>query len=250
MSRTAELHDLQMVDSALDSRMARIREIDEQTAQNEEVEAARAAYEEAQARHGQAQSHLKESSREAEETSARIKTQEKRLYDGSIKNPKELGQIGEEVGHLKARFKQLEESVIEAMLAVEETGDEAQKRAEALEAVSQEWEQSKAGLMEERDKLLTQAKVLKVKRQRAVTTLPWADLQMYERLRRSKGGIAVAEVKGGLCGGCRVGVPAHVLRLARSSNEIVACPTCGRVLFPVGEIKFSEFDHDLDNVDR
>ena len=250
MSRTAELHELQLVDSALDSRMARIRDIDEQTAHNEEVEAARLAHEAAQARHGQAQSQLKECSHEAEETSTRIKTQEKRLYDGSIKNPKELGQIGEEVGHLKVRFKQLEESVIEAMLAVEETGDEAEKRAEELEAMSQEWEQSKAGLLEERDKLLTQAKVLKVKRQRAVTTLPWADLQMYERLRRSKGGIAVAEVKGGLCGGCRVGVPAHVLRLARSSNDLVTCPTCGRVLFPVGEIKFSEFDHDLDNVDR
>jgi predicted nucleic acid-binding Zn-ribbon protein len=250
MSRTAELHELQLVDSALDSRMARIRDIDEQTALNEELEAARVAHEEAQARYVQAQSQLKECSREAEETSTRIKTQEKRLYDGSIKNPKELGQIGEEVGHLKVRFKQLEESVIEAMLAVEEAGDEAQKRAEELEAVSQEWEQSKAGLLEERDKLLTQAKVLKVKRQRAVTTLPWADLQMYERLRRSKGGIAVAEVKGGLCGGCRVGVPAHVLRLARSTNDLVTCPTCGRVLFPVGEIKFSEFDHDLDNVDR
>jgi predicted nucleic acid-binding Zn-ribbon protein len=250
MSRTAELHELQLVDSALDSRMARIRDIDEQTAHNEEVETARLAHEAAQARHVQAQAQLKECSHEAEETSTRIKTQEKRLYDGSIKNPKELGQIGEEVGHLKVRFKQLEESVIEAMLAVEETGDEAEKRAEELEAMSQEWEQSKAGLLEERDKLLTQAKVLKVKRQRAVTTLPWADLQMYERLRRSKGGIAVAEVKGGLCGGCRVGVPAHVLRLARSSNDLVTCPTCGRVLFPVGEIKFSEFDHDLDNVDR
>jgi len=250
MSRTAELHDLQLVDLALDSRTARIREIDEQTARNEEIEAARAAHEEAQALHAQAQARLKESSHEAEETSHRIKVQEKRLYDGSIKNPKELGQIEEEVGHLKSRLRQLEESVIEAMLEAEDAANKEQKRAEELEAASQEWEQSKAGLLEERDKLLDQTKVLKVKRQRSVTTLPWADLQAYERLRRAKGGIAVAEVKGGLCGGCRVGVPSHILRLARSGNDLVPCPTCGRILFPVGEIKFSAFDHDLDNVDR
>jgi uncharacterized protein len=250
MSRTAELHELQLVDSALDSRASRLREIDAQIERNEVVEAARVLYEEAEARHNEAQSRLRSASHEVDETSQRIKMQEKRLYDGSIKNPKELGQIGEEVAHLKARLKELEEVVIEAMLDAEAKADVEQRHGQELEAVNSEWEQSKLGLMEERDKLTSQQKVLRVKRQRSISTLPWADLQLYERLRRSKGGIAVAEVKGGLCGGCHVGVPAHTLRLARTGAELVTCPSCGRVLFPVGEIKFSAFDHDLDNVDR
>ncbi len=33
------------------------------------------------------------------------------MYDGSVKNPKELGQMQEEVAHLKERIKSLEEQV-------------------------------------------------------------------------------------------------------------------------------------------
>ena len=107
-----------------------------------------------------------------------------------------------------------------------------------------------AGLMEEKDTLLSQAKVLQVKRQRAITELPWADLQTYERLKRSKGGVAVVAVRNGLCGGCHVAVTAAILRHARAGTDLVSCPTCGRILYPVGEVKYEEFDHNLDNVDR
>src|SRR4029079_16074431 len=118
------------------------------------------------------------------------------------------------------------------------------------EQVSESWKKFRDGLLEEKDTLLSQAKVLQVKRQRSVTALPWADLQVYERLRRAKAGLAVAEVREGLCAGCHVAVPAHVLRLARASEDFVMCPTCGRILFPVGGIEYKAFDHDLDNINR
>jgi hypothetical protein len=132
-----------------------------------------------------------------------------------------------------------------------DAAEEVQARAqEALDGLAREQEQYHAGLVEEKEKLLGQAKVLQVKRQRSITELPWADLQVYERLRRSKGGVAVAAVRGGLCEGCHVDVPATVMRQARSGTEITTCPTCGRILYPLGEAKYKAFDHDLDNIDR
>ena len=250
MSRTVQLYNLQQIDNALGSRVARMREIDGQMEDSPELVAARVAYEEAQAQLTSAQAALKQVAREAEENTARLRTQEKRLYGGSIKNPKELAQVQEEVEHLKLRSKGQEDAVIEAMLAAEEAEALAQARNTALEEVSQEWQKRKDGLLEEKDTLLGQAKVLQVKRQRAITEMPWADLQVYERLRRAKGGLAVAEVREGLCVGCHVAVPAHIMRLARSSSDFVMCPTCGRIIFPVGGIGFKEFDHDLDNINR
>ena len=41
-----------------------------------------------------------------------------------------------------------------------------------------------------------------------------------------------------------------VMRQARSGTEITTCPTCGRILYPLGEAKYTAFDHDLDNIDR
>ncbi len=250
MSRVSQLFDLQQIDSALDSRVARLRQIEELMADSPRLIAARTANEEAQSRLAQEQARLRQASRDVEDTSNRLRTQEKRLYDGSVKNPKELTHLQEEVAHIKSRLKAQEDQVIEAMLAVEEAESIARAKQEELDLIAKEWQQFKDGLLEERDKLLEQAKVLQVKRQRLIGEIPWADLQIYERLRRSKGGVAVAAVRDGICGGCHVGVAVAVLRQARTSPNFVLCPSCGRILYPVGEIRFSEFDHDLDNVTR
>ena len=250
MSRIAQLYDLQQIDSVLDSRVARIRQIDEQMAESQALLAARAAIEEASAHLASEQARLKKASHDVEDTSTRLRTQEKRLYDGSVKNPKELGQIQEEVWHLKSRLKEQEDLVLDAMMAVEEAEATKQARQDELNRIEQEWRKYQDGLIEEKDTLVSQLKVLQVKRQRSMTEVPWADLQTYERLRRAKTGLAVAVVREGRCSGCHTSVPAHVLRMARSSADFVPCPTCARLLYPIGGIKYEEFDHDLDNVDR
>src|SRR5438132_13780221 len=212
MSRVSQLYDLQQIDSALDSRAARLRQIDEEMGDTPALIIARSTHQEAQSQLAGRQAELRKLSHDVEDTTTRLRIQEKRLYDGKIKNPKELSAVQEEVGHLKSRLKQQEDDTIEAMLAVEAAEEAANARGQELEIALKESQQYKDGLMEERDKLTSQVKVLQVKRQRIITTLPWADLQVYERLRRSKHGVAVAGVQRGLCDGCHVAVPAHVLR--------------------------------------
>lgn len=250
MSRVAPLYELQQVDTALQSRVSRMRQIDESMADSPELLAARADAEDAAGYLADLQDRLRKASEAVDETSRRIKTQDKRLYDGSIKNPKELGQVQEEVGHLKTRLKQQEDELIDLMLSVERAEEASREKHAALEAVEHDTEQYRAGLTEEKDKLLQQAKVLQVKRQRLVKEGVWADLQTYERLRRAKGGHAVSEVRDGKCGGCGVRVPVNVVRAARADTEFAYCPTCGRMLYPIGDLRFQEFDHNLDNVDR
>jgi predicted nucleic acid-binding Zn-ribbon protein len=227
-----------------------MRQIDEQLSDSPELVAARTALEEKSAALGAEQATLKQLSHDGDDTSIRLRTLEKKMYDGSVKNPKELGQMQEEVGHLRERSRTLEERTLDAMLAVEAAEAEQASAQEALDGLTREQETFHAGLLEEKDKLLSQAKVLQVKRQRAITELPWADLQAYERLKRAKGGVAVAAVRGGLCSGCHVAVPATVMRQARSGDQLTTCPTCGRILYPLGEAKYTAFDHDLDNIDR
>lgn len=250
MSRTSALYELQQVDSGLDSRVARMRQIDERMGDREELTIARAQYEEIASRLAQEQATLKNLSHEAEETGSRLRGLDRKMYDGSIKNPKELGQMQEEASHLRVRLKTLEDSALDVMLALEETEDVEAEAMKHLESVQHEQELFHTGLTEEKDKLMGQAKVLQVKRQRSVGELPWADLQLYERMRRSKGGLAVVEVRNSICGGCHSTIPASVLRQARTHAEITTCPTCGRIIYPLGEVKYEQFDHNLDNVDK
>ncbi len=250
MSRASQLYDLQEIDSGLDSRVARMRQIDNDMIDSEALVAARARREEAAVTLARDQADLKRLSHEVDETSARLKTLERKMYDGSVKNPKELAQMGEEVSHLKARLKDLEDSTLDAMLATEASEEAKAEAQQSYDNAMKEHELYHAGLIEEKDKLLSQAKVLQVKRQRAISDLPWADLQAYERLRRAKGGVAVAAARGAICGGCHSTIPVNIMRQARMPSELTPCPTCGRILYPLGEVKYEEFNHDLDNVDK
>jgi hypothetical protein len=139
MSRLSQLYELQQIDSGLDSRMARARRIDEQMAESEELLAARTLYNQARSILANRQRSLKDISHEAEDTSSRLKSQEKRLYDGTIKNPKELSQVQDEVGHLRSRLKTLEDDVLDAMMAAEEAEPEVGASNEELDRVERAW---------------------------------------------------------------------------------------------------------------
>ena len=129
----------------------------------------------------------------------RLRGLDRKMYDGSVKNPKELGQMQEEAAHLRVRVKTLEDSALDMMMTSRRPRTWRPRRGSTLKGLQQEQELFHSGLIEEKEKLLGQAKVLQVKRQRSVGELPWADLQLYERMRRSKGGLAVVEVRNSIC---------------------------------------------------
>ncbi|MDQ6694962.1 MAG: C4-type zinc ribbon domain-containing protein [Chloroflexota bacterium] len=250
MSRITPLYELQQIDSGLSSRILRMRQIDNLMVDGPELLSVRAVYEEIAARLAAEQASLKKLSHIAEETSTRLRTLEKRLYDGTIKSPKELNQAQEEVGHLKLRLKDQEDEVIDAIMQSEATEEQVQARRADLDLIEKEFEQYKAGLLEEKEKLLAQAKVLQVKRQRHAAAMLPGDLVYYERYRKSKAGVAIAGVREGQCVVCHVEVPANVVRAARLGTDFTVCPSCGRILYPLGDIRFKEANHDLDNVDK
>jgi hypothetical protein len=56
-------------------------------------------------------------------------------------------------------------------------------------------------------------------------------LNRYERLRRTKGERVVVGIAHGVCGGCHMKLPAQVLISCQTSQELVPCSNCGRILY-------------------
>jgi len=56
-------------------------------------------------------------------------------------------------------------------------------------------------------------------------------LQRYERLRRTKGERVVVGIAHGVCGGCHMRLPAQILISCQTSQELVPCSNCGRILY-------------------
>ena len=231
MSAPFKLFRLQQIDTQLDRARARLREIQ---AALEEDSAVRAAQAKVAARDGELQEGAK-SLRRAEQDvqSQRIKIEqtEASLYGGKIRNPKELQDLQNESAALKRYRDVLEDRQLEAMIAVEERENAYAAAVAELEAVQKSIEVQNASLVKEQSTLLKDVERLENERQAAKSSLEAPEVRIYEQLRLTRNGIAVAKVTDRACAACGSTLSAALLSAARSPNQITRCSTCNRILY-------------------
>lgn len=110
--------------------------------------------------------------------------------------------------------------------------DEQQKRDAAL------IEQQESELTEKRDGVEQEIANKKadhdalLEREKEIT--PGLDqdvLFKFERIIRSKLGLGIVAIRGGVCTGCHMILPSQFANLVRAGEEIIFCPYCSRILF-------------------
>jgi predicted nucleic acid-binding Zn-ribbon protein len=171
---------------------------------------------------------LRESDHAREDHRSKLRSREKELMSGRIRNPTELLQMSDEVAHMKARFAEEEEAELtlmeegeaadEAMRSASAALAEARKQSSAEEpALKEELEASRADLAEieaERDEIWAQ--------------VPPAAQAAYRRTRPQP---PVARVVGNQCTACRVTVTSSGMQTLRKGlDELVHCENCSRIL--------------------
>ena len=122
MNLAQQLYQLQEVDLELESNEQAMRQKASQLGESHKVVSVRTEL-------SSQREHLEELKRqqhaaewEIEDLNGKITTLERKLYDGSIRNPKELANLQHEVEGLKARRGQLENKALEIMEQVELAG--------------------------------------------------------------------------------------------------------------------------------
>ncbi|MGI8926243.1 MAG: zinc ribbon domain-containing protein [Tepidiformaceae bacterium] len=162
---------------------------------------------------------------------ARIVPEEKRLYDGSVRNAKELRTIQQEIELLQAQRTKLEDELLEILERAESATSQHASAAEAVTRFEARWATDSAALRQEAARLTTAIASTDARREAQKAVIATPSLRLYEDLRRRKGGLAVARVQaGGACSGCRVSLPDAVRRKAFSPASISQCPNCERIL--------------------
>jgi predicted nucleic acid-binding Zn-ribbon protein len=173
--------------------------------------------------------------REAESTfedlGHRLKTQERRLYSGTISNPKELNALQQEIQHLRLQQSRQEEVTLEAMDATDVSQEKAHHAEQALHEEEEAWTRQSSALLTRRDQLVTRRQELELKRGQLVAKLDADLLNRYDRIRRTRQGKAVSKVEQGSCQWCRVILTPRELQHVRISTELQTCSNCGRILY-------------------
>lgn len=168
---------------------------------------------------------------QAESLRARIAGEEKRLYGGTITNPKELSALAQEIGQEKRRLDGIEDR----LLALLEEGESRSERVAQLEAAlarqTEAWKTSQTQARRRSQDLEGTLHEYSTRREALATQVEGPARALYDNLRRQKGGIAVAHVLQRTCQSCRVALTPALEQRARIGAELVPCHSCGRILF-------------------
>ena len=231
VTSVAELYALQELDLALEASRAALVDVSARLGESEEVQEASRTLAERQEALRAAEKQFKEREWEVDELRRKIEPLEERLYQGSVRNPKELEDLQQDIESLKRRRSELEDRALEAMEALEQAQQafadaerELQEAEERSRAEQEELRGRRAGLEEE---IVT----VEAQRSQQASGIDERLLRLYDHLAATRQGRAVAKVEGGACSGCRISLPMNLLQRARSGNELVQCSSCERILY-------------------
>lgn len=232
MTTGEALYRLQELDTEADAKRDRLREIDTALKDDEALRQARQTREEEEKSAREWQARQRDLELEIESLAEKASRSEDRLYGGSVMNPKELADLQAEIASLKRRREKLEDELLEAMIQREKT-EEARDEARAhLEEVESLWATRQDALVAEREALEERLEQIAQRRGEVTSRLGSALLAKYERLRRTKGGRAVARVQDDICTVCGVSISSSAEWKLRE-GELINCDACGRIIVPI-----------------
>lgn len=172
---------------------------------------------------------LRYQEQEAEALRDEIDAQEKRLYGGAVRNPKEAAQMQQHVASLRRRLTELDNRAVEMMLAVEEFEPQVTEAIANLTTCEADLALAEQSVAEEVAKLNRELPELIAERDAVAGRVPPALLKEYRTLRVRRAGIAVAALVDGRCSRCRMTIPYIMTREIRG-GMLRTCDTCGRIV--------------------
>jgi uncharacterized protein len=154
-----------------------------------------------------------------------------RLYGGKIGSPRELEDLGKRKVDLQRQIEIGDEQMLELMEQFELASSAAAEAEETLKQVVAERRTLETALIDERKALAASVRNAEAEREQIRAALDATSLRLYDRLRTTRGGQAVAEVKQRTCQGCRVTLTAAYEQRLRHGDALVICQSCGRILY-------------------
>jgi hypothetical protein len=232
MSQVDLLYRLQQIDDDSRSSKERLKQIIRRQKESETLAVARKRAENAAGEHRQWQSRQNELALEFGSLNDKVKRSENRLYSGTVKNPKELADLQQEIDSLARRNSQLEDELLEAMIMVEEAQEEDSLATDSLTQIKIDWDQNQLDIQAEQAELINRIRELTILRQQQVEKILPASMAAYENAIKRAGITAVVPMSNSRCRGCQVRVPTTLVKAA-DEGRLVNCDSCGRIICPV-----------------
>jgi predicted nucleic acid-binding Zn-ribbon protein len=227
------LLELQAIDTAIDRASMRLRELES----GSRLGAARAAADEAEAAMGETRLSIDALGREQQRLeheidslSQKAAAEERRLYDGSIANSKELESLQHEIENLRRRRSGREDELLEILERREELDRTAKEREEAATTLRSQMDEVGGDVGRELQSVEQELRTRSSERAALVPEIDPELEELYEDVRSQKKGIGAAALVDGVCQGCHEKLSAMVLDKLKRTEGVKRCEYCRRIL--------------------
>lgn len=223
---------IQELDTAADAARRRLAELPAAERQlAEQVGAATAALE-------QVKSRLNENLQARRELEKQVAVIDGRLarfedHKAAVKTNQEFTALLHEIEVARSGKDGLENQILGLLEDADLVGAEMAEAERVLAVTRRDAEAARTALGAEHTAL--EAEVARLTSRRATQTpgIDAALLAKYEQLLKQRRMVAVAPMKGDMCGACNVRLRPAVSQNVRRASEIVQCDSCQRILYPL-----------------
>jgi predicted nucleic acid-binding Zn-ribbon protein len=224
------LATLQVVDQSLRAKTSEIAEGERSVAELEEALRTQAATT------GAARDEIARLSAEQRDLEGRLgmveaKLKDRRMRITRIRNDKELGLAKREVDILKEEMGTLETELVATMELVEVASGKLQGLETELARLTSARDQEVRDLQERSERLAAEIERERAARLAIIQTVDGDLHRKYEMIFSRRGGLAVVEIREGICQGCRMRVPPQLFNEIQRNQQVILCPSCQRMLY-------------------
>jgi predicted nucleic acid-binding Zn-ribbon protein len=160
--------------------------------------------------------------------SSDLEDQENKLYTSS--SMKTIDVYQKNINKLKDDIKNNENIIYELINRIQELDLQKKGLLTASEKVKDEFNILKSEFNDEKADIDEKISQLTNNRCSIAEKVDAGIMNMYEAVKKNRG-YGMAEVKGEICTGCGIGVPALIINEAALENKLVKCPNCERYIY-------------------
>ncbi len=175
----------------------------------------------------------KRKEKELEAEKEKVKKLEAKLYE--VKTNKEYQALLSEIETVKQTNGKEEEEIIEIMEKTEVLKKDFKETSIHLEEHQKVAETEKARLQKEMTSIDKTIVELKKQRDSLLSVVDNGLRETYQMLIERRGGVAVVNVKNGVCLGCFMNIPPQLFIEATKNNRLILCPSCNRIFYFIEE---------------
>jgi predicted nucleic acid-binding Zn-ribbon protein len=177
------------------------------------------------------ESRRKELEGEVEDEQVMVKERQNKLM--KVQTNREYQSILKEIEDAKNSNRQREDELVRLMEQAESL--QAKKDEQTAVCTEEEGQYKEEAARLESEAVTLTAKLEKAQRKRTTKAkkVKAADLRMYDRIRKNRGGLAMVGVSKGVCSGCFMNVPPQLFNELLREDQLHACPACNRLMYNV-----------------